>query len=56
MHVLKKIEEEHLELELAIDEISEQFVVNLETDSGNISSDTEPTNNGEISGADPLDS
>jgi hypothetical protein len=39
MH-MKKIEE-YLKLEPTIDEMSEQFVVNLETDSDNSCSDTE---------------
>jgi hypothetical protein len=55
MHV-KKIYGEYLKLERAIDEMSEQFIVNLEMDSDDSSSDTESTNDGEMSTVDPLDS
>jgi hypothetical protein len=48
--------EEYLKLEPAIDEMSEQFVVNAETDSANSFSDTYSTSDGEISGVDPMDS
>jgi hypothetical protein len=54
IHV-KKIEE-YLKVEPAIDEMSEQFIDNLETSSDNSSSDTESTSDGEMSGVDPLDS
>jgi hypothetical protein len=38
---VKKIEEECLKLEPATDRMSDQFIINLETDSDNCSSDTE---------------
>jgi hypothetical protein len=53
---VQKIEEEYLKLESTIDEVSEQFTINLGTTSDNIFSDTEPTRGGEISGVDHLDS
>jgi hypothetical protein len=37
-------------------ELADQFIVNLETDSDNSSSDTEPISDTEMSGVDPLDS
>jgi hypothetical protein len=55
MHV-KKSEDEYLKLELAIDEMSEQFIVNLETDSDNSFSDAESTIDREMSEVGPLDS
>jgi hypothetical protein len=53
MHV-KKIEEDYLKLEMVIDKMYEQFIVNLETDSDNSSSD-KLTSDRETSGGDPLD-
>jgi hypothetical protein len=51
----KKTEGEYLLLEPAVNEMSEQFIINLETNSDNSSGDTESTRDVEISGADPLD-
>jgi hypothetical protein len=55
MHV-KKIKKIKSKLEPAIDEMYGKFIVNLEADSDNDSSDTELTSDGEMSGVDPLDS
>jgi hypothetical protein len=43
-----------MKLKLAVGEMSEQFIVNLETDSNNSSSDTDETSDGEMSAVDPL--
>jgi hypothetical protein len=51
-----RIEEECLKLDLEIDEMSEQFVINVQTASYNSSCDSELTTDGEMGGADPLDS
>jgi hypothetical protein len=53
---MKKTEEEYLQLEPASDEMTEQFIVDLETDSNNNSNNTKSNSNGEISRVDPLDS
>jgi hypothetical protein len=55
MHAHKKIEEEYPKLEPVIDEMSEQFIVNVEAGCDNGSSDTESTSDEEMSGVDPLD-
>jgi hypothetical protein len=55
MHA-KKIEEECFKLEPAIDEMSEQFIVNLEANCDDSSNDTESTSDAEMSGVDTMDS
>jgi hypothetical protein len=46
---MKRIEEEYLQMEPAIDEMSEQFIDNLDRDSDNSSSNTKPTSDDEMS-------
>jgi hypothetical protein len=51
---MKKIEEKYLKVELAINELYEQFKVNLETESDSIYSDNESVSDGHMRGIYPL--
>jgi hypothetical protein len=53
---MKKFEGVYPKLQPVIDEMSELFIVNVDTETDNSSSDTESTNDGEMSGIESLDS